>query len=130
MLAATKLLALMLGVAAAADLAHLRGAGRALQFGHHAVEDDCDSGEDICENHGFAEDECESIGCCFFDEEDSACMSAVGDGCCTATEEEDEEEEDEEEDDDCDCDCEYAEMGDTLCNYEEHPCYSEVCQHL
>ena len=118
-----KLLAMMLGVAAAADVAHLRGAGRALQFGHHTVED-CDNGEDMCEGHNYGEAMCESIGCCVFQESDSECMSDVGDGCCTATEEEEEEEE-EEEDDDCDCDCEYAELGDVMCEYEEHPCYSQ-----
>ena len=41
------------------------------------------TGEAACENHGFNETECNSVGCCHYSEEGS-CMSSVGSGMCAS----------------------------------------------
>ena len=38
------------------------------------------NGEEVCEGHGYSQGECESIGCCQWEE--SECWSAVGRGLC------------------------------------------------
>ena len=43
------------------------------------------NGEQMCENHGYDEQTCNSIGCCHFDAYDQGCWSDVGTGPCVDT---------------------------------------------
>lgn len=46
------------------------------------------AGEDCCEGHGYSENDCNSVGCCHFDQETQQCWSSVGLQQCSGFEEE------------------------------------------
>ena len=70
------------------------------------------SGEAVCQNHGYGEDECNAKGCCHFNDElnGGQCMSSVGQDPCDSTGG-DGDDSDDSNDDDAVCDTQYRGAG-------------------